>query len=48
VALDKLELHQETLTNLVPQPDNQKNVGCTLHSDVTFRISCPTHCANPE
>jgi hypothetical protein len=48
VALSKLELHQETLNNLVSKPDDSKNVGCTLNSDVTFVVSCPHHCANPE
>lgn len=46
--LKKLELNQETLTNLVSKPDNNKNVGCTLHSDVTLVITCPTRCPKAE
>jgi hypothetical protein len=48
MALNKLELKQETLNNLVSKPDDKKNAGCTLNSDFTFRISCPGHCAKAE
>jgi len=48
VTFNKLELHQETLKNLVPKSNDKNNVRCTLNSDFTFAISCPHHCANPE
>jgi hypothetical protein len=48
MVINKLELHQETLKNLVPKPDGNKNAGCTLNSDFTFVVSCPHHCANPQ
>lgn len=46
--LNKLELNQETLSNLIPKPEKIKNAACTLHSDVTFVLTCPTHCPKAE
>ena len=48
MTFNKLELHQETLKNLVPKSNDKNNVRCTLNSDFTFVVSCPHHCANPE
>jgi len=42
VTLKKLELHQETLKNLV-QPEG-KPAFCTLASDVTGIDTCATNC----
>ncbi len=48
MSQNKLVLNQETLTNLLPKSDDNKIVGCTLHSDLTFRISCPGNCVKAE
>jgi hypothetical protein len=42
VKIPKLELHQETIANLIPKPD-RKSFDCTLNSDVTIPITCK-HC----
>lgn len=41
MKVTKLQLNQETISNLVPKPD-RTIFGCTLHSDVTIPITCRT------
>lgn len=41
MIVKKLKLDQETLKNLT-----EKGSACTLNSDVTFVVSCPTRCAS--
>jgi hypothetical protein len=45
VTLKKLELHQETLKNLIRKAEG-KPAFCTLNSDATGIFTCITNCGS--